>query len=121
MALAVDMTLLTFTIVALAVGALKTANFFKRREIFSLFGPYGLQTKNMQENACICRALRSLFSFHLYDACGADSVAAMTISTVASVAPGGDGTHHTLHERNRDHFLKNSPRGGAGRPSSPCN
>ena len=41
-----------------------------------------------------------LVSSHLYDACSADPVAAVPVSTVAPVAPGGDGTHHTLRERN---------------------
>ena len=41
-----------------------------------------------------------LVSSHLYDACSADPVAAVPVSTVAAVAPGGDGTHHTLTERN---------------------
>ena len=95
MALAVDMTFLTFTIVALTVGALKTGDLFQNTRNALAGHTRDLQTENMEE----LRMHGDLVSSHLYDACSADPVAAVPVSTVA-VAPGGDGTHHTLTERN---------------------
>ena len=75
-----------------------------------------------QRNAREWRNMPSLEGSYLNDACSADAVAAMPITTsVPAMTPGGKGTRHALHafQLNGSLRVENSPKGAAGGRSSP--
>ena len=75
--------------------------------------------KNQNKRIKIYPEQESSVCSHLNNASSANPVAAVPVTTMAPVTPRGDGSRHTLHGLNINHFLGNSPGGAGAGPSSP--